>query len=168
VRMISPLEPTDTMHLRAAQGWFELGDHVEASGELEMISAQNRVHPGVLEVHWAIYAAAKKWEAALDITATFIQLAPGHPFGWLHRSFALHELNRTAEARDNLLSVLNKFPGEAVLRYNVACYECQLGRLEQSKHWLKKAFKMGDVRRMKLAALQDPDLQPLWKEIGAL
>jgi tetratricopeptide (TPR) repeat protein len=156
------------MHLRAAQGWFELGDHVEASGELEMISAQNRVHPGVLEVHWAIYAAAKKWEAALDITATFIQLAPGHPFGWLHRSFALHELNRTAEARDNLLSVLNKFPGESVLRYNVACYECQLGRLEQSKRWLKKTFKMGDVRRMKLAALQDPDLQPLWKEIGAL
>ena len=71
----------------------------------------------MLEVRWAIYAAAKKWEAALDIAATFIQLAPGHPFGWLHRLFALHELNRTAEARDNLLSVLNKFPVESVLRF---------------------------------------------------
>ena len=166
--MIRPLQPPDTMHLLAAQGWFELGNHVEANGELELISPQNLAHPGVLEVRWAIYAAAKKWEAALDITATFIQLAPEHPFGWLHRSFALHELNRTAEARDNLLTVFDKFPGESILRYNVACYECQLGRLEQAKHWLEKAFKMGNARKMKLAALQDPDLEPLWKEIGTL
>jgi len=95
-------------------------------------------------------------------------LAPEHPFGWLHRSFALHELNRTAEARDNLLTVFDKFPGESILRYNVACYECQLGRLEQAKHWLEKAFKMGNARKMKLAALQDPDLEPLWKEIGTI
>jgi tetratricopeptide (TPR) repeat protein len=156
------------MHLQAAQGWFELGDHVEACGELEMISAQNRAHPGVLQVRWEIYAAAKKWEAALDITATFIQFVPEHPLGWLHRSFTLHELNRTAEARDNLLSVLDKFPDESVLRYNVACYECQLGRLEQAKDWLEKAFKMGNQRRMKLAALEDPDLEQLWKEIGNL
>jgi tetratricopeptide (TPR) repeat protein len=168
VQMITPLQAPDTMHLQAAQGWFELGDHVEASGELEMISAQNRAHPGVLEVRWAIYAAAKKWEAALEITATFIQLAPEHSFGWLHRSFSLHELNRTAEARDNLLSVLDKFPDESILRYNVACYECQLGRLEQAKSWLEKAFKMGNPRRMKLAALHDPDLQPLWKHTGEL
>jgi len=168
VRMTPPLQHPDSMHLRAAQGWFELGNHVEASRELEMISAQNRAHPAVLEVRWAIYAAAKKWEAALDIAATFIQLAPQYPFGWLHRSFALHELKRTAEARDNLLIALDKLPGESILPYNVACYECQLGRLEQAKHWLEKAFKMGNARRMKLAALEDPDLEPLWKEIGAL
>jgi tetratricopeptide (TPR) repeat protein len=156
------------MHLRAAHGWFELGNHVEASRELEMISVQNRAHPSVLEVLWAISAAAKNWEAALDIAATFIQLAPEHPFGWLHRSFALHELNRTAEARDNLLTVLGRFPDESILRYNVACYECQLGHLEQAKNWLRKAFKMGNPRTMKLAAQQDPDLQPLWKEMGSI
>jgi tetratricopeptide (TPR) repeat protein len=166
--MISPLQQPDTMHLQAAQGWFELGDHLEANEELEQISPQNRAHPGVLEVRWAICAAAKKWQAALDIAATFIQLAPEYPFGWLHRSFALHELNRTAEARDNLLIALDKFPEESVLPYNVACYECRLGRLEQAKQWLGKAFKMGNARRMKLAALEDPDLEPLWKEIGAL
>jgi tetratricopeptide (TPR) repeat protein len=168
VRMISPLQQPDTMHLQAAQGWFELGNHVEADGELEQISPQNHAHPAVLEMRWMICAAAKKWEAALDITATFIQLAPEHPFGWIHRSFALHELNRTAEARDNLLSVLDKFPDDSVLRYNVACYECLLGRLEQAKHWLENAFKMGNPKRMKFAALRDSDLKPLWKEIGTL
>jgi hypothetical protein len=52
------------------------------------------------------------------------------------------------------------------MRYNLACYESQLGRLEQAKNWLEKAFALGDARKLKLAALDDPDLQPLWKEIG--
>ena len=26
-----------------------------------------------------------------------------------------------------------------------------------------KAFKLGDAKRMRLAALDDPDLEPLWK-----
>ena len=117
-------------------------------------------------MRWEIYAAAKKWETALDIAAALIQLDPESPLGWVHRSYAFHELKRTTEARDNLLRVVDKFPISATMRYNLACYECQLGRLEKAKEWLKKSFALGDARKMKLAALDDPDLQPLWKEIG--
>jgi Flp pilus assembly protein TadD len=102
----------------------------------------------------------------LDIAAALIQLNPEDPQGWVHRSYALHELKRTAEARDNLLRVVEKFPIIATMRYNLACYEAQLGRLEQAKQWLEKAFALGDARNMKLAALDDPDLEPLWKDIG--
>jgi tetratricopeptide (TPR) repeat protein len=163
---MKPLEPPDTLHLLAAQGWLELGNHIEANEELENITASLRAHPDVLKVRWEIYAAAKKWKATLDIAAALIQLDPDDPLGWVHRSYALHELKHTAEARDNLLRVVDKFPASATMRYNLACYECQLGRLEQAKEWLKKAFALGDARKMKLAALDDPDLQPLWKEIG--
>jgi len=65
-----------------------------------------------------------------------------------------------------LLGVVDKFRTNATLRYNLACYECQLGRLEQAKLWLEKAFQLGDAKAMKLAALDDRDLEPLWKEIG--
>lgn len=65
-----------------------------------------------------------------------------------------------------MLAVVDKFPSSATMRYNLACYECQLGRVEQAKVWLEKAFKIGDAKEMKLAALDDPDLEPLWKEIG--
>jgi hypothetical protein len=41
-----------------------------------------------------------------------------------------------------------------------------LGRLEQAKQWLEKAFALGDAMKMKLAAQDDPDLEPLWKHIG--
>src|SRR5664280_998989 len=163
---MKPLEPPDSIHLQAAQGWLELGNHIEADAELDNITPQLRAHPAVLEVRWEIYAKAKKWDACLDIASALVQMVPDHPLGWIHRWFCLHELKHTAEARDNLLRVVDKFPINATMRYNLACYECQLGRLEQAKEWLKKAFALGNARKMKLAALDDPDLQPLWKEIG--
>ncbi len=89
--MIPPLQPPDTLHLQAAQGWIELGNHLEANEELEKITAQLRAHPEVLKVRWEIYAAAKKWEAALDIAAAIIKLDPDDPLGWVHRSCSLHE-----------------------------------------------------------------------------
>jgi tetratricopeptide (TPR) repeat protein len=157
-------------------GWLNQGDtpirellaanHIEANEELENIAASLRAHPDVLNVRWEIYAAAKKWEAAVDIAAAIVQLDTDDPLGWVHRSYALHELKRTAEARENLLRVVEKFPISATMRYNLACYECQLGRLERAKEWLEKAFALGDAKGMKLAALDDPDLQPLWKEIS--
>ena len=54
------------------------------------------------------------------------------------------------------------------MRYNLACYECQLGRLEQAKHWLEQAFKLSDPKKMRLMALEDPDLELLWREIGEI
>jgi tetratricopeptide (TPR) repeat protein len=165
---VKPLEPPDSIHLEAAEGWFELGNHLEANEELEQITPENRAHPAVLEVRWQIYTKARKWEAALDIASALIRLAPELPLGWVHRSFCLHELKRTEEARDNLLRVVDKFPEDPIMRYNLACYECQLGRLEQAKNWLQKSFELGDARKMKLAALDDPDLEPLWKRIGEI
>ena len=51
------------------------------------------------------------------------------------------------------------------MRYDLACYECQLGRLEQAKKWLEETFRLADPKKMKLAALGDPDLEPLWREL---
>jgi hypothetical protein len=50
-----PLEPPDSIHLQAAQGWLELGDHIEASEELEKITPQLRAHPDVLKARWEVY-----------------------------------------------------------------------------------------------------------------
>ena len=46
------MQPPDSMHLEAAQGWLELGNHEEANEELELIDAPLRVHPDVLEGMW--------------------------------------------------------------------------------------------------------------------
>jgi len=157
----------DRRQLEAAQGWLELGNDVEATRELEGIAAGNRDHPAVLEVRWHICARARKWEAALELASALIQLAPEHPLGWVHRSYCLHELKRTEEARDNLLRVVEKFPDDPIMRYNLACYYCRLGRLDQARTWLQKAFVVADKAKIKEMALNDPDLEPLWKELRA-
>jgi tetratricopeptide (TPR) repeat protein len=161
------LEPPDTLHLQAAQGWLELGNHVEAGAELKQIRPRQLSHPDVLRLRWEICATARDWGTALDIASTLIEVEPEEALGWVHRSYALHEMKRTAEARENLLRVVDIFPTSATIRYNLACYECQLGQLKRAKQWLENAFRLGDAGKMKLAALADPDLKPLWKDLGS-
>jgi hypothetical protein len=64
------------MHLTAAQGWLELGNHEEAFEELEQIDAPLRGHPDVLEVRWGIYASIEKWEYCLEIGGAMVRLDP--------------------------------------------------------------------------------------------
>ena len=92
---MKPLQAPDSHHLRAAEGWLGLGNHLEANEELERITPQLRAHPDVLEVRWHIYAKETKWDACVDIAGAIIKLAPNRPDAWIHRSFALHELKRT-------------------------------------------------------------------------
>ena len=166
--MIKPLEFEDQRHLEAAQGWFELGNGVEASEELDEIKPQNRGHPHVLEVRFQIYAKAKKWEYAVEIAKAIAEFNPESPFGFVHWAYALHELKKTKEAKDVLFGVVDRFPKEYIIRYNLACYCCQLGDLKESWQWLEKAFDLGDSKKVKLMALDDSDLEPLWNDIAEI
>lgn len=166
--MIPPLQPPDSQFLLAAEGWLELGDHLAANEELEQITPSLRAHPDVLELRWQIYAKEERWEVCLNIANAILKLAPERPIGWIHRSFALHELKRTAEARDYLLEALQQFPIQALMRYNLACYESQLGNLKLALAYLEKAFELDGSKDLKLQALDDPDLDPLWKSMGTM
>jgi tetratricopeptide (TPR) repeat protein len=73
---MNPLSAPDSHHLRAVQGWLELGNHLEANEELERISPQLRTHPDVLELRWRIYARGKKWDVCVDIADAIIKLDP--------------------------------------------------------------------------------------------
>jgi tetratricopeptide (TPR) repeat protein len=157
---MKPLTAPDSHHLLAAQGWLELGNHLEANEELEQIAPQLRAHPDVLEVRWNIYAGQKHWNACVDIAGAIIKLAPERQDGWIHRSFALHELKRTEEAFDQLFPARERFPEVWVIPYNLACYCAQLGRLDESEKWFKQAMAI-DEDLAKRTAIDDPDLKPL-------
>ena len=53
-----------------------------------------------------------------------------------------------------------KFPKEATIKYNLACYFCQTGAIRTAKNYLKKAFELDANYRMN--ALEDEDLKLLW------
>lgn len=151
----------DAHHLRAAHGWLELGNPPEASEELKKIEPKLHTHPEVLELRYAIFRDAKKWDACVDIAAAILTALPGNPHGWILRSFALHELRRTREAFDNLLPAAATFPEVWTIPYNLACYCAQLGEITKSREWFNKALAI-DKKTVRHAALDDPDLLPLW------
>jgi hypothetical protein len=62
---------------------------------------------------------------------------------------------------------VDRFPEEAIIRYNLACYECQLGRLTDAKEWLRKAFDLGNSEQFKLMALGGRDLSRSASRSGA-
>lgn len=163
------LEQADRVHLNATEGWFGLGDLVSASDELEKITPAFRAHPAVLLMRCKIYQAAKKWGYLIEISQTLVEQIPKLSEAWIHRSYALHELNRTREAFDLLLPAAKKFPKLPVIPYNLACYACQLGKLEDAMKQIEQAIDLaGKKNDIRLDALEDPDLEPLWLQIGDL
>jgi tetratricopeptide (TPR) repeat protein len=159
------LDPPDNHHLNAAIGWIGLGNYADANEELEKIAPVFRAHPDVLEVRCQIYAHAKKWSECVDITEAIIKLDANRADAWINRSFALHEMGQTDGAHDQLLPVGDKFPGVWTIPYNLACYCAQLGKLDESREWFKKAIAI-DEHTVRRTAIDDPDLIPLWSSMS--
>ncbi len=154
----------DIRCLEAAEGWLGLGNWEEAKAELDGVAPQVREHPAVLCMRWNIHAAAGQWESAAVVARKLSQLMPDVPFGWIQLAHSLHALKRTAEARQVLLPVVDRFPGESFMRYKLACYACQLGRIKEAQHWLQTALALGGNREVVKMALRDPELKPLWSQ----
>jgi hypothetical protein len=166
VSFMDELSLADTRSVQAAEGWLGLGDWKEAERELDAIAPEQRTHPDVLRVRWEICAKSKDWEMGAGVARTFTDFFPELPFGWIHLAYSLHELKLTQDAWDTLLPVADKFPEEYVIRYNLACYACQMGRTKEAWHWLSKAMEVGGKKRVRAMALEDTDLKSLWKEIA--
>jgi tetratricopeptide (TPR) repeat protein len=164
------LEPPDSHHLSAAIGWVELGNIAEATAELELLSPVARNHPDALEVWWVISAEEKDWTKGLTVANTLLEANPQDPTGWLHRAYALRRVKEGGlkAAWEALLPAFEKFPKESTIPYNLSCYACQMGQIEEARAWLKRAVKAGGIETIKRMALRDADLKPLWDEIKGI
>jgi hypothetical protein len=163
--MNQPLQHEDAHRVRAAEGWLELGDLVEATKELDSVTSVFRAHPDVLAVRYKIYAQTKDWVMCEQIARALTKVAPEHPSGWISLCQCLHFQGKTQEAYDTLHTVLPTFPKLAVMEYDLACYACRLGKLEEARTRLEKAFAESDQPEdLKRHAKEDPDLKELWSE----
>jgi len=163
-----PLEPPDSHHLNAAQGWLELGDARSAIEEIGRLSIPQQLHPDVLAVRWEICAHEKKWAEAHTLAQMALDLEPDLPGPWIQRSYALHELKLTEDAYECLAPAAERFPEESTIAYNLACYCCQLGQDARAMEWFARARANGDAERLTAMALNDPDLAPLRAAIQRL
>ncbi|MBI5801386.1 MAG: tetratricopeptide repeat protein [Verrucomicrobia bacterium] len=165
---MSTLGYPDKHFVNAALGWLDLHTAAEARAELLQISSANAAHPEALEVWWRVHAAELHWDEALRVAELELIAAPDRMSGWVDRSYSLHELRRTQEAREALLPAMKKFPEASLIPYNLACYACQLGNPAEAHQWLRKAIARGEKDEIKELALNDPDLATLREEIRKL
>ena len=101
----------------------------------------------------------KKWNLALRISRKLCQVAPDAGAGFLHAGFCLHQLGRTAEARNLLISGPIALLKEPIYYYNMGCYEALLGNVNDAHANLQISFKMDSTFRD--LAKRDPDLKVL-------
>jgi tetratricopeptide (TPR) repeat protein len=163
------LGPPECHYLSAAQGWIGLGNLTEAEAELERIGGAWKRHPDVLEVRWMLAAGRKHWGEALQVARSLLHVAPERVSGWVHQAYALRRsaAGGLEQAWEALLPAADRFPSEPIVPYNLSCYACQMQRLDVARKWLRRAMTIGDREFIRKQALADPDLQPLWREIGA-
>lgn len=149
--------------LQAAVGYLELGMLVEANDEIENLAPELKTSSPVLGVRLEIYRAAEKWSLMEVVARELWKRHQDEPVYWNDVAWAVRRADSIKAAQDILLEAVERFPGDAMTNYKLGCYSCQLGDIDQAKERVRRAIELD--AKFKMLALDDPDLEPLWKEI---
>ena len=158
-----PLEQPDRQHCQAAAGYVELGMFLEANTELDKIDPFNRAAPEVLALRIEIYRGLANWELMQEIAKRLADFQPDDVQWTISLAYATRRADSIHAAKEFLLNAEPKFPKEAAIKYNLACYFCQAGDIQNAKNYLKRAFEI-DLN-LRTAALEDEDLRVLWESL---
>jgi tetratricopeptide (TPR) repeat protein len=146
--------------LTEAVGYLELGMLQDAWDALEEIPAEQRHLPPVLHVRLEIYRRMEKYEGMATIAEHLTKVLPEDSQNWISLAYAQRGYLDLQTAEKTLLEAQKRFPEEATIPFNLACYACKMGRLDEAREKLAKAMEMEPA--FKKAALEDEDLKAIW------
>ena len=86
----------------------------------------------------AIYRGLEKWELMQEIAKRLAQFPPDDIQWTISLAFATRRANSIQAAKELLLNAEPKFPNEPAIKYNLACYFCQMGDIKTAKNYLKE------------------------------
>jgi tetratricopeptide (TPR) repeat protein len=139
---------------------------LEANDVLENLPTEIKTHPKLLKARLILLMELEKWEEGIMLGESLIKLWPQEIEFHFKTAYCLHELKRTREAKAILESAPRSIWDTALFYYNSACYESQLGNIDEAKLLLKQSFAKEPRYREK--ALDDPDLEPVWTSLGTV
>ncbi len=147
--------------MKAAEGWLDLGNPIEALNELGPLAPILQGHPDVLHLRWRILVAARRWPDALAAAQALTIAAPADQRAWPALCKTLSFSREIQQAYDLAMARLPEFRDSFELTYDAACYACLLGKLDQAEDLLAAAMKLNDARQVVLYAQADPDLEAI-------
>ncbi len=131
----------------------------ESVAELDGIETRFQKRPEVLQLRLHHLMRRKCWTSALRVSQLLCRVAPECGTGFLHAGFCLHQLGKTAQAKELLIKGPVALLKEPIYYYNMGCYEALLGNVHDATQNLKISFKMDSSFRE--LAKKDPDLKAL-------
>jgi len=147
---------TEHRRFLAAQGYLELGMESDALVELDELEEPLRSHPDAGRLRVQILLQAERWRECVEICKDLWDGTSATAAMRLHGAYCLHELKRTEEARDLLLSAGDLLGTDPTFHYNLACYAAVLGDSAEARDRLAAAFDLDpDLIEM---SKTDPDL----------
>jgi tetratricopeptide (TPR) repeat protein len=136
---------------------------LDAHEEIEQIEPGMRTLSEVLALRVAIFQALEKWELMEIVAKALCQDRPDQPQWPLSLAYATRRAQSLEKALPILIQAAMVFPDDATVRFNLACYQAQLGHLDPARGRLSEAIALDP--RFRELALADPDLAPLHAEL---
>jgi Flp pilus assembly protein TadD len=151
-------------HVLAATGYRELGMLEEAERALDEIDAEDKGRKDVLAARVDLYMAAQKWSSVAEVAQHLVDIEPENPTWWINLAYATRRSESIDSAQALLLQARKLHPDNAIIAFNLSCYACVTGHIEQAKAHLKHAIALdNNIRDL---AQRDEDLQTLWSWIA--
>ena len=150
--------------LQRADGFVDLKMAARAREELQAVPAAHRGSVTFRVIALRLAFEEKNWPGAAEIASSLREQFPDEPGFWIQLAYAKRRAEGLEVARHILSDAALRFPNVATIPFNLACYECQLGRLDEALRRLNQAFALDANCRE--AALEDEDLRALWPKLG--
>lgn len=148
-------------HLAYALGFLQLGLHADAHAELAALPPEIAATAPALRVRLELAMAEEEWDRVIALAPDLVALDSAEERPWVAWAYALRELKRINEAQEILLAGVRMI-GEPspLVEYNLACYACLLGELEEAKQLLAHVYARD--KSWRAVAREDPDLAALY------
>ena len=133
-----------------AEGYLMLGLKTEAAEALAEITQPDRYATPVLVMALTVHTERADWANAARVGAVVCGREPQEAGHWIQWAYVTRRHSGILEARAILMRGLGLHPREPMLHFNLACYEAQLGNLEDARAFLETACGL-DKTFVKLA-----------------
>lgn len=149
--------------LSRADGFLDLRMYSRARAELDAIPSDFSRHPLVSRTRLRLLIDQQAWAEARDLARAIRDGDPTTHDMWILLAYATRRCESVAAARQVLEEALHRFPGVPVIRFNLACYACLSGQVDEARRFLHQAFTLDKTFRE--TAQEDEDLRPLWSDL---
>lgn len=150
--------------LTYANGYRELGMFHDALAELSQLPEKLASRLETLRMKLAIFFDAADWPAAECVAKEIALREPSDPGSFINLAFATRRSKSIVEAKEILETAAAHFSNEAIIHYNLACYDCMEKDHESAKKRLIQAISLDPIYLN--TAKSDEDLKALsdWLE----